>query len=871
MRGFWKQNHIGRSLLLLGLALSITGCGGRNADAADATPAAVVPTFTPTPVHRSESTPTPTLAEVTGDPVTNAQPAQPAPATAPPASEPVLLPTATPAGAEAATPTTTPTAALAASERLAAGLRLHRYGDYAAARSEFSAVVNTTDADIRTRLQARYELARTYLAEGASGEALATLDLLDQDLSTAGADPNEFAIKEQYLRAEAHMGQQQYSQAVAAYWRFLEAYPWMAEVVQARIAAAYQGLGDRTSAATAYRRAADATADTVARVQLLEDLALNQSGAGNYAAAVAVYDEILAVAQNAGYRAQIQYLAGQALASAGDLPAATARWRAATDEAPATRAAHSALVEIVNRNIDFDLYQRGYIDLMVEEYLPAINAYQAYLDSVDATDSRYGQALLELGQSYLGAKNYGEALTRFERVIAEFPACDCFGRAWLDKAAAQNGLGDTVGAHRTYRTFAREHVADPLAAEALWRSGIQAVREGNQVEAATDLLTLADGFPSSERAPAALYTVALGAMQSGLHAQAVELYTRLQRDYSQYKWDAVAYWLGRAYQGRGDSSAAQGQWRTLVETAPDIYYGILAGYALRQQALTGGSILAAMPSLAGPPSRLPGDDGSQAFAERWLNDWLQVAGGNLSALPAEVAADQDLRMARLLMELDQRGLALVLLERVFARNRDLPRALYPLSLEFERIGAYRLSIMAMTRLLEFSPAKLVEDAPIFLQQHSYPRHFRELIERAATVHRLNPLLYYSLIRQESLFEEGARSSAVAQGLAQIIPATGQWIAEQLGHPDYTNEIIYRPQINVHFGAYYLDRVRRDYGDGNLISALVGYNAGPFNIAGWRAISGPDDALFVEILNVNEPRLYVQLVIGNLYHYTRLYG
>jgi soluble lytic murein transglycosylase len=440
----------------------------------------------------------------------------------------------------------------------------------------------------------------------------------------------------------------------------------------------------------------------------------------------------------------------------------------------------------------------------------------------------------------------------------------------LDKALAQIGLGDSVGARRTYRTFARDHAADALAAEALWRSGLFALREGNRLEAATDFLTLADAFPTSERAPTALYAVALGAYQTSLYSQAVDLYIRLQKKYPKVKWDAVSYWLGRAHQARGEQTLAQQQWQSLVEMAPDIYYGILAAHALQQTPMRDNAFLAQMDAVAGPASRLLGDDGSQRFAEEWLRGWLQSPDANLAALPVAIAEDADLRMGRLLLELDQRGDALPVLQRVLERNQDNPRALYPLSLEFERLGAYRLSIVAAQRLLEFSPARLVEDGPIFLQRLSYPLRFTDLIEREAHANGLDPLLYYSLIRQESLFEEGARSYAAAQGLAQIIPATGLWVAKQLGHAEYTNEVIYRPYINVQFGAYYLRRVRDDFANHNLISALVGYNAGPGNIAGWRDISGLDDTLFVEILNVNEPRLYVQLVTANLYHYTRLY-
>ena len=92
----------------------------------------------------------------------------------------------------------------------------------------------------------------------------------------------------------------------------------------------------------------------------------------------------------------------------------------------------------------------------------------------------------------------------------------------------------------------------------------------------------------------------------------------------------------------------------------------------------------------------------------------------------------------------------------------------------------------------------------------------------------------------------------------------------MGYPNYTNDLVYRPIVNVRFGAYYLDWVR-EYLDGNLISALVGYNAGPGNSKRWREMSGADDVRFVEILEFSEPRVYVKAIASNLYHYQRLYG
>ncbi len=564
------------------------------------------------------------------------------------------------------------------------------------------------------------------------------------------------------------------------------------------------------------------------------------------------------------------YQAAQAASGPGNDANAAQEWQNAAAQSRAAAAAYEALAELVDREVDFDLYERAYIDLIAAAYTPAVNAFSAYLESVPGDDARAALAVHGLGRAYLGAGDPAAAMIAFERVLVEYPDCACVSQARLDIARALAAQGDGAGARRAYRTFARDFPADALAPEAMWQSVLLALNEGGSLEAAVDALVLADSFPNSALAPQALFWVGTGAFHGGLFNEAVDTFARLQRQYPDYRWDATGYWLGRAYQAQGDAEAADAQWQALVNRAPDIYYGILAAQSLRRLPFTSGSFLSAMSAVAGPASRMAGDDGSQAFAEQWLGAWLQVDPAALAALPAAVAADADLAAGRVLLELDARGEALAALERVYERNLGDPQALYALSLEFERLGAYRLSLISMARVVEQSPANLVEEAPIFLQEYVYPRRFRDLITEQAIAYNLDPLLYFSLIRQESLFEEGARSSAAAQGLAQIIPATGAEIAGQLGYPNYTNDLVYRPIVNVRFGAYYLGWTR-DYLDGNLISALAGYNAGPGRSQGWRAASGPDDTVFVELMELTEPRIYVRAIAANLYHYYRLYG
>ncbi|MFN2204139.1 MAG: transglycosylase SLT domain-containing protein [Caldilineaceae bacterium] len=835
-------------------------------------------------------------AEFTGEPTVTAvlEPAEL------PIATPTLLapPTATVTPVPAPTVTAPPPVVSQSSDQvLAQAAALYRLGDYATARSQLATLLTPTETSNQIKSQALFEMAKAYLAEGLYAESLAAVDELNKltDQTSSGTDasdsPQNTSVLSDYLRAEALAGLNQYDEAVAAYGRFLQYYPSTTVTVQTKLGRIYLAAGNAPAGDAAFRTAAEATTNVVHRVLLLEELAQLHTDAGRYGDAAAAYDTILSIAQQPNYRAQILAKAGHAYAAGGNEATAVERWRSAIAEAQtvfqadgsgdgdavsaavrsaAVAAAYDALVELVDRGVDFDLYERGVIDLEAEAYAPAVNAFSAFLESAPAEDGRVADALHGLGQAQLGAGDAAAAQAAFERVLNEYPDCACAGDVRLGMAAVLGAQGDGEGERRSYRTFARDFPQHPLAPEALWRSAVSALNAGNDVEGAFDLLTLADAFPQSARAPQALFVVGTGAFRNALFTESADAFGRLQRNYPDYRWDAVAYWLGRAQNDNGDVDAATQTWTSLVQRAPDIYYGILAAQSLRSLNLSGGSMLTSMPAIAGPATRLEGDDGSQAFADQWLAAWLQVDPAGVSVLPPEIAADVDLQAGRLLLELDARGDALEALERVYQRYLDNPQALYALGLEFERLGAYRLSLMSMSLLLQLSPANLVEDGPIFIQRHIYPRPFDELITQQAIANNIDPLLLFSLIRQESLFEEGARSVAAAQGLAQIIPDTGHWIAEQLGYPNYTNDLVYRPIVNVRFGAYYLDWVR-DYLDGNMVSALVGYNAGPGNSARWREWAGDDDVRFVEILEMSEPRTYVKAIATNLYHYNRLYG
>jgi soluble lytic murein transglycosylase len=130
---------------------------------------------------------------------------------------------------------------------------------------------------------------------------------------------------------------------------------------------------------------------------------------------------------------------------------------------------------------------------------------------------------------------------------------------------------------------------------------------------------------------------------------------------------------------------------------------------------------------------------------------------------------------------------------------------------------------------------------------------------------VEPFLTYSIAREESHFDKGLISWAGAKGLMQIMNPTGRWIAPKIGITKFEPELLYKEDINIKAGCWYLDHLLKKFSDypNKTILAMASYNGGPGNMGKWLK-KLPDKkqfcmAEFMEEWPLEETRNYVRKV------------
>ncbi len=479
---------------------------------------------------------------------------------------------------------------------------------------------------------------------------------------------------------------------------------------------------------------------------------------------------------------------------------------------------------------------------------------------------------LDRAQRVFTAGRYDEARSAFLDLRALAPGAD---RALIDLRLA--ACEYNLRRYRTARDRLRPYLdrASPDQAEVHFYYLSALLRLGRKGDFVTRARALADRFPTSPWAEAALDALATHYIAEDRDDRAAEVFRELHarfpagRRAERASWKAgwwayrhgdfaeaaghfegaaatfprsdyrpsYLYWSGRARARMGDKALARERLHLTVTDYGSSYYGRLAARELEK--LAG--------SADGAASRQPSAPDGQAGS------------------PPPTAA-----LIRLLVALDWYDAALEELEYAREMWGGSPVVDATMALVLNRQGDYRRASLLMKRaypqFLTAGYGALPDEALKIV----FPLDYWPLIQRYAARHGLDAHLVAALVAQESMFDAGVRSAANAYGLMQLVPATGRRIGRSLGlGRRITTRSLTDPETNVRLGTKHLADLMKRFREPHL--ALAAYNAGEHRVVRWLKEKPdlPQDE-FIDDIPFPETQVYVRRILGTAEDYRRLY-
>ena len=162
--------------------------------------------------------------------------------------------------------------------------------------------------------------------------------------------------------------------------------------------------------------------------------------------------------------------------------------------------------------------------------------------------------------------------------------------------------------------------------------------------------------------------------------------------------------------------------------------------------------------------------------------------------------------------------------------------------------------------------QIIKEDDIIIADHKHPEYF-------LPKDRVEPALVYSIIKQESAFNQNAISEKNARGLMQIRPETAQDLARELKISYFETKLTSDISYNINLGTKCLKNLIDQFG-GSYILALCAYNAGPGKAKEWVERFGDPRKMksihevvnWIEMISYAQTREYVQKVLENLQIY-----
>lgn len=159
----------------------------------------------------------------------------------------------------------------------------------------------------------------------------------------------------------------------------------------------------------------------------------------------------------------------------------------------------------------------------------------------------------------------------------------------------------------------------------------------------------------------------------------------------------------------------------------------------------------------------------------------------------------------------------------------------------------------------------------FVWEQIYPEAYGPVVRGLAREKGVDPILVWSIMRNESTFKPEIVSPAGAVGLMQLMPTTANRLMADSGDGRIDRRKLYRPDVNIKLGIEYLKKLNGMF-PGNPVAVITSYNAGEEAVTRWIRNGSIDDIEeWIEEIPYAETNLYVKKVLASYWNYSRLYG
>ena len=450
---------------------------------------------------------------------------------------------------------------------------------------------------------------------------------------------------------------------------------------------------------------------------------------------------------------------------------------------------------------------------------------------------------------------------------------------------------DYDGAQRKFQEFRKKYPTSGLSRDTYWHSAWIRYLKGD-------------------------YPGAAAAFEDMLKAS-----RRNSRRWKSYPTERIRYWIAMAQMRMGNVERAQSIFSELAAGSFTEYYAILAGYRLEKMGVaipvnrwaqkvpqltlpeTGANEKTTESAAASPPSEneeseetiaaeVAGEgeitedeekeksaDSSNAVAEgegEGKNGGAEAQANQGEEEEVVMTSFQDPRLAerfaraQIAMSLGLTELAKWELYEIERRtsNRGYLKALME---SYVRTGSYhRAAYIGQVYFATQRQRQGIAGARS-LWEWTYPRAFEASVKRSAESFAVPLQLVWGIMRAESSYRPDVVSPVGAMGLMQVMPTTGQQLANLLNEKDFAVAKLNQPDYNVRLGTRYLMRLMRKF-DQRVPLVAASYNAGPHRVDNWLvAFGGLDMDEFIEHIPFLETRNYVKKVVSNYETYGKIYG